>query len=100
MKKGGIEHEHTLKICKSAAISQGMRVIDLRGKSPDLIIIDAVTNHLKVNCIDAVNANSKGTKPRSKNDNLYHIKMKRKLYESLGFDNVQIVTYTASPVVR
>ena len=93
MKKGGYAHELTLRIFKDASESEGKRVIDLAGKSPDLIEAFVKDGKVVINAIDAVNANTKGKKPRSKYDNISHLKWKKKLYEALGFDEVKIIPY-------
>lgn len=96
MKKGGIAHEKTLQIYKTNLELIGHRIIDLEGKSPDLIDIFIKNGKIIVNCIDAINVQTKGIKPRSKYDNHYHANLKKKSYLALGFDDVEIVRFTTN----
>lgn len=85
-KRGNKPHEKALSLSMLGHRLLGHRVIDLQGKTPDAIEVYIQNGKPIINVIEVMSGD---TKKRS-NQQRYHVKIKKELYENLGFDNVFI----------
>jgi len=87
-KKDSIEHNEALEFYTETAKKLHRRVISLNDKSPDAIEIFLEDGEIRVNVIEIMHSDKKKQGKLS-----YQAKMKKELYEGLGFDEVKVYEY-------
>lgn len=93
-KMASVEHDQVLQHYVETAKKLGRRVIDLNDKSPDAIEVYVENGDIKINVIEIMHTTNKNIGKLSTLS-----KLKKELYEGLGFDEVKVYEYNPEDFV-